>query len=386
MAIVHSLFVQAVGVTQFAKVAPYLQDPLVLIGFFLFLAFLFTRTLLKRGIIPTLPPTAGFKILKTLLLYGFLIGLVLIFLGFGFKYMELRAKERQATAEINSREKQAQIDRDIKAAHEKEQQDQELAMQRNTVALLKVELQGNLALADELRKNTIVFLNGFKSTSQVVRTPGIKLLVALFPAENIDLKLPDNEAARLSNKVFDGLEQSQLHKDQLELQKFTAAANAISTSIDLQMSTIQKLQDADHKRYVFQSQIWQANLPILRNVIVGNVSRFEESYADLNRLRTNYDLVTQHYVEYLNALRQFFDPQKHTVNRDSLHLVLAKERNALQLITAFSEMLVRDTRALKSLETSFAPGIAALNSPAAPLSSQHYAAQQSKLEPPLLAL
>ena len=94
-----------------------------------------------------------------------------------------------------------------------------MARQRNTIALLKVELQGNLALADELRKNTIVFLNGFKSISQVVRTPGIKLLLALFPPENIDLKVPDSEAAGLSDKVFDGLEQSQLYKDQLELQK-----------------------------------------------------------------------------------------------------------------------------------------------------------------------
>lgn len=360
----YLLSFQAEGLSQFAKVAPYLQDPLVLIGFFLFLAFLFTRTLLKRGIIPTLPPTAGFKVLKTLLLYGFVIGILLILLGFGFKYAELRAKERQAQEEIKSREKQAQLDRDLKAKQDKEQQEQDLARQRNTVALLKTELQGNLRLADELRKNTIVFLSGFKSISEVMRTPGIKLLAAMFPPDNIDLKVSDREVSGLADRVFDDLEKSQLYRDPLELQKFTAAANAVTTSIGLQLSTIEKLQDPEHKRYVFQSQIWQTNLPIIRTVVVGNVSDFEESYADLNRLRINYDVVTQHYVEYLIALRQFFDPQKHTVNRASLHLVLAKERNALQIITAFSAMLTRDMRALKSLDTSLMHESTATSDPA----------------------
>jgi hypothetical protein len=51
----------------FPAVAPYLKDPLVLIGFFLFLAFLFTRYLLRQKIIPALPPGPGFRILKTIL-------------------------------------------------------------------------------------------------------------------------------------------------------------------------------------------------------------------------------------------------------------------------------------------------------------------------------
>jgi hypothetical protein len=326
------ILLQAEGVTGFSKVAPYLRDPLVLIGFFLFLAFLFARGLLTRGVIPVLPPTAGFKILKSLLLYGFVIGILLVLLGFGLKYAELRSKDQQAAAEIRSREKQEQIERDIKAKKDKEAQEQDLARQHNTVALLRVELQDNLQVVNELRKNTIVFLNGFNSMSQVVRTPGIKLLDAMFPIENLDLRIPDRQAAALADKVFDGREQSQLHKNQLELSKFTAAATAITASIQLQLSTVQKLQDPGHTRYAFQSQIWQANLPILRNVVVGNVPAFEESYADLERLRNNYDVVGQHYVEYLQALAIFFDPNKHTVNRDTLHSVLAAERYSLQLI------------------------------------------------------
>jgi hypothetical protein len=344
------LFWRGGDVTEFSKVAPYLQDPLVLVGFFLFLAFLFARALLKRGIIPTLPPTAGFKILKSLLLYGFLIGLLLIVLGFGLKYAELRVKEKQAEEELMSRERQAQIDRDVQAQRDAELQEQDLARQRNTIALLRGELDDNLKVANELRKNTIVFLSGFQTLSQVVRTPGIELLTAMFPAENIDLKIPDSQAAGLADKVFDDLERSQLHKNDLELRKFTAAARAITTSIDLQMSTIQRLQDAGHTRYVFQSQIWQTNLPILRNIVVGDVPAFENSYADLQRLRNDYDVVTEHYVEYLEALREFFDPQKHSIGREGLRRALGRERYALQLVTAFGTMLTSDMQHLKSLD------------------------------------
>ena len=131
--------------------------------------------------------------------------------------------------------------RDIKAKKDEEFQQQDLARQRNTVTLLRVELDDNLKVANELRKNTIVFLRGFQTLSQVVRTPGIELLTAMFPAENIDLKIPDSQAAALAHKVFDDLERSQLRKNDLEMKKFTAAARAITTSIDLQMSTIQKL-------------------------------------------------------------------------------------------------------------------------------------------------
>jgi hypothetical protein len=44
---------------DFVKVAPYLKDPLVLIGFFLFICFLFARLLVKQRVIPPLPADIG---------------------------------------------------------------------------------------------------------------------------------------------------------------------------------------------------------------------------------------------------------------------------------------------------------------------------------------
>jgi hypothetical protein len=73
---------------EFLRLAPYLKDPFVLIGFFLLIAFSFSRILVKR-VIPPLPKTLGFRILRLILLYGFIIGLVIIIFGFLLKRQEL---------------------------------------------------------------------------------------------------------------------------------------------------------------------------------------------------------------------------------------------------------------------------------------------------------
>ena len=70
----------------FAKVAPSLTHPLVLIGFCLMLFFSVHRALLKAGIIPKLSVPVGGKVVQTLLRYGFYIALLLIVLGFALAF------------------------------------------------------------------------------------------------------------------------------------------------------------------------------------------------------------------------------------------------------------------------------------------------------------
>jgi DNA-binding protein YbaB len=81
---------------DFQKLVPYLKDPLVLIGFFLLLAFSLSRYLIKKGIIGKLPPALSFRILRVILLYGFITGLLLIILGFVLKHQELVGQQRTA--------------------------------------------------------------------------------------------------------------------------------------------------------------------------------------------------------------------------------------------------------------------------------------------------
>jgi hypothetical protein len=74
---------------EFHKLAPYLSDPLILIGFFLLLAFTFSRYLIKKGVIGPMPKAQGYRILRLILLYGFIIALLIIIFGFALRHEAL---------------------------------------------------------------------------------------------------------------------------------------------------------------------------------------------------------------------------------------------------------------------------------------------------------
>src|ERR1700692_1143785 len=244
----------------FPAVAPYLKDPLVLIGFFLFLAFLFTRLLLKHRIIPPLPPGPGFRILKTILLYGFIIGLLLVGCGFAIKYRELVGQERQENLDRELKKKtqeaaerqatQDRIEREqqrLKADAEKRQQ------QISTVRLLKEELNTNLKSVNEMRKNTATALGTMLTIGTVLRHPGIKILPILFPQDNLN---PRFKAARgLAAAAMERLAESGLNKDELEVQRFSAAGRMISGTVDKTIGTVQSLADKDHRRYAIAALV-----------------------------------------------------------------------------------------------------------------------------------
>jgi len=67
---------------QFEQVAPYLSNPLVLIGFVLSLMFSVHRALIKSGIIKPPSPATGGRIVFTILKYGLWISVLIIVLGF----------------------------------------------------------------------------------------------------------------------------------------------------------------------------------------------------------------------------------------------------------------------------------------------------------------
>jgi Tfp pilus assembly protein PilF len=67
---------------EFIQIAPYLSNPLILIGFILFIFFSFYRLLIKSKTIPPLSESHGSQILKLLLKYGFVISIFVIVLGF----------------------------------------------------------------------------------------------------------------------------------------------------------------------------------------------------------------------------------------------------------------------------------------------------------------
>lgn len=69
----------------FGPVAPYLENPLVLIGFFFFLAVGFLRLLVNRGLFPQLSRQGGTELLSRILTFGFVLAVLLVLLGFGLE-------------------------------------------------------------------------------------------------------------------------------------------------------------------------------------------------------------------------------------------------------------------------------------------------------------
>ena len=310
---------------DFAKIAPYLKDPLVLIGFFLFLGFLFVRGILKAGIIPQLSRQLGFRILQRILLYGFIIALALMAIGVFLKYRELSDREQAAA-----------------------------------VRMLDQELTGNLAVLSELKKNTETILRATATVSSVMRTPGIKLVAALFPADNLDPSKQVPASADYARELLGAAQTEGLLADDAEKHKFALAATVISGTIDRTMPTIRSLADADGKRYLVKSEVWQSQLPILRQVIIVDVVQFQQTYTELNLARANYNVVVANCINYLTSVEKFFGNSSMQIDRQGLAEVLASERLFTDIIAAYAPTLVENIRNTQQISDQVRAAVANL--------------------------
>ena len=298
---------------NFEKIAPYLNDPLVLIGFVLFLVFSFCRYLVKYRVIPELPSKLGFVILKQILLYGFLIGLLVIGLGFGLKYKELSRIE-----------------------------------QKNALRMLNTELKQNLSTVNDLRKNTIHIIQKQQVVAQILRKDGIEIFTVLFPQNNIS-STPSITAQEMANSAFESLVSTGLIKDELQLNRFNEAGSAVNSTIAATLSVLKSLQDESGERYTISREIWESNLSIYRKVSEFDANLFKQSLSELERLRTNYNVTVGHAIEYLDAVRDFFSPGR-TITKDNLYNLLFKERVSFSISIDYSKSLIKNVEQIKKLE------------------------------------
>lgn len=74
------------NITHFIKISNYLTHPLVLVGFTLFLLFGLFQFVIKAGLIPKLTQTQGANALSNIIRYGFIISIIVVFLGFGLHF------------------------------------------------------------------------------------------------------------------------------------------------------------------------------------------------------------------------------------------------------------------------------------------------------------
>ena len=285
---------------NFISIAPYLKDPLVLIGFSIFLAFMFARSLVNKGVIPQLEQGQGFSILKLILHYGFILGIAIILLGFGLKYKNLNEDEQKAT-----------------------------------IGLLRSELEHNIYVVSELKKNTESFSNAVNTVSTIIRRNDFKINHGLFPDINIDPNSEQNPD--LYNKRMFWFVNSGLKSDENALRRFREQNVAIVRTVNKTKSTISSLADQKGKRYLIQRKVFDANLDIIRKINIVNTSDLTNLYLKTEESREKYYRIASMTVEYLVAIRDYCNNDM--PDHASLGAALAVERLTVRLLPAYTQEL-----------------------------------------------
>jgi tetratricopeptide (TPR) repeat protein len=109
-------------INAFEHIAPYLTQPLVLVGFVLMLVFSIHNKLLKAGIIPKLDKQQGGRIVELLLHYGFWLGVLIMVLGFSWKFYETYAN-KEVKISTKTAETTVSIEQIVKTLTNKHQLD-----------------------------------------------------------------------------------------------------------------------------------------------------------------------------------------------------------------------------------------------------------------------
>ena len=309
---------------EFAKFAPYLQDPLVLVGFVIFLFFGLTRAIVRAGLIPTLSQASGYRVLRIILLYGFLLGVLVAALGFGLKYRELSSDEQLRTAK-----------------------------------LIRSELSVNRRVLGEMTANTEQMVGIFHDVASSLREKRIPIIATLFPEENLTLDDGAPASSELARRALRQLESRGLLRDSLEVRKATAAGEVIAGTLRATRGALVSLQDAEHSRYSISRHSFEANAGLLRRISRIDMTNIQRVYGDLERVRSNYDVVAGHVVAYLDAVGDLFSSSQ-VIDVERLTVALAAERLSINTLVQYTDQLIQMADAAESAVASFNRAVDAL--------------------------
>lgn len=286
----------------FAKIAIYLKDPLVLSGFVVLIGFLVLRQLLQARIIPVLQQGQGYKLLRLVLSYGFVIGLAIVLLGMGLKYREMTKEE-----------------------------------QRRAAALIESELKANLTVISELAKNTESLSQLGNGIATILRDQRLKILAGLFPAQNIDPLVDQSSLTNLYVERIGWLNDSQIWDDALERRRTEEACASIVRFVDRTKSTVESLSDAQVTRYPVVRRAYDANLDIIRKVEIVDLTNLANLYYQMSDVRVLYNRVVAGSLDYMQAVRAFCSSLPPSLS--TLSVVLALERLTFRLLPSYKEKI-----------------------------------------------
>jgi hypothetical protein len=287
---------------SFDKIAPYLQDPLVLAGFALFLFFGALRALLSSGLIPQQTQIGGYRILQRLFLFGFLLSVLIILLGFGLKYRELSRMEQRRAAE-----------------------------------LILEELKSDRTIAGSLAANAATSLDTSSELALVLRSNGAPLLKMLFPYKNLQ---PDSNTPAPRTMAEESLKAAMLAglpAEQEQLDRMNAVARAIRRTLANTRGALGSLADQEGGRYRIGRTAWSANAPVIRRISAIDLTRLERTYAALEKARADYAVLLGYDLRYVDSLNDFLAFKGGGLDDDELGRVLAAERQYFMIAAAYGK-------------------------------------------------
>ena len=225
---------------------------------------------------------------------------LIILLGFGLKYQDLNEKE-----------------------------------QKKAVGLLKSELEHNLFIVSELKKNTDTFSNAVNIVSSILRKKDFKINSGLFSPSNIDPNTKQDPD--LYNKNMNWLKESGLLDDQNIVRRFREQNAAIVRTVNRTKSTLQSLGDQKAKRYVIERKAFDSNLNILRKIHIVNVTDLSNLYSKTSEVREKYYRISSITNEYLDAINEFCSQSK--PDHTALGAALATERLTARILPEYVKEL-----------------------------------------------
>jgi hypothetical protein len=282
----------------------------VLAGFALALFFGLANGLIRSGLIPVQSQRSGYRLLQRILLYGFMLALAIVVLGFGLKYRELSRGEQAAAAR-----------------------------------LILAELKADRGVAGSLAANSATALQDSATLAYVLRSKASPLLHLLLPYRNIQ---PDDQTAAPAQMAHQQLAAAivgGLPERQIELDRMNAVANAVRGTLGRTRVALQSLADLDGSRYRMSRAAWNANLPVLRRVSAIDLTQLEGTYSNLEQARANYAVLMQYDLTYVGAADRFLAFNKHELTEEELAQFLAAERQYFAVATAYSSSIVNEISA-----------------------------------------
>jgi len=105
-------------IEAFKEIAPFLKEPLVLVGFVIFLLFLIFQLIISLRLLKTTTIKEGEKTsLVTILHYSFFIAIIVILLGFGLAYYKTYWNISTQTKQTQKKNESITTNTDVTVTH-----------------------------------------------------------------------------------------------------------------------------------------------------------------------------------------------------------------------------------------------------------------------------